>query len=139
MDEIQDLFTNDTQTELKPSCIKIIGEKMIATLKQHAKEDGQDPTKAPSHFNRSLCSSQESESRQAVRQNDDIPHALSIATEKKQSRTTFCMGTAQLDFKHKFIATNLDAWGLESNTSSNPRPSNIPCPLATTRKQQGIC
>ena len=59
-----------------------------------------------------------------MRQNGDIVHALNLATKKKQSCITLCIGMAHLDFKHEFIATNLDALGPKTDTSNNPRPED---------------
>ena len=126
MDEIQDLFTDDSRTELKPSCMRIIREKITSTMKQCVTKDGQDPTKVPSRFSGSPHSCHESESGQAMRQNNDILHALNVASEKKQNQITFRMGTLHLDFKHKFIATDLDTWGPEIDTSDNPRQEDKP-------------
>ena len=39
---------------------------------------------------------------------------------------TICMGMAQPDFKHEFVATDLDTWGQEIDTSNDPKSADIP-------------
>ena len=99
---------------------------MISAIKQCAAEDEQDPTNVPSRFGGSLHSCQELESGQAMRQKNDMLHALNIASKKKQSRITFQIGMLHLDFKHEFIATELDTWGPKIDTLDNPRQDNKP-------------
>ena len=85
IDDLHDPFTDDTRTQLQPLCIKMIWEKAMSAIEQHAAKDGKDPTKAPSWFNGSLHSCQELESGQAMRQNNDTLHTLNMALEKKHN------------------------------------------------------
>ena len=84
IEDLQDLFTDENRTDLKPQCVKIIRDKIISTLQGYATADNQDPTKVNDRFNGSMYSCAESESGHAVRQNSNILHALNIATEKKR-------------------------------------------------------
>ena len=61
-----------------------------------------------------------------MRQKNDMLHALNIALEKKQSQIAFWIGMSCLDFKHEFIATELDTWGPKIDTLDNPRQDNKP-------------